>query len=53
MKKKVQENETDYFDFVKFKTMAERHKNLFGDVGLKNNLQNLTKNSKNIPKVVI
>lgn len=32
----MKKNETEYFDFFKFKTMAERHKNLFGDVGFKN-----------------
>lgn len=43
MKKKVKENETDYFDFLKFKTMAERHKNLFGDVGFKNQFAKFNK----------
>ena len=43
MKKKVQENETDYFDVLKFKTMAERHKNLFGDVGFKNQFAKFNK----------
>lgn len=43
MKKKVKENETDYFDFLKFKTMAERHRKLFGDVGFKNQFAKINK----------